>query len=535
MNADAIVVGSGPAGANAAAALIEAGRTVLMLDVGDVDAKYASMIPAASFRDIRETDASQHRYMLGENLEGIPRGGVRVGAQLTPPRLHVTASAPPIVPILSDGFQAAESLALGGLGEAWGAGVFTFDDDDLAAWPIERSALLPHYEAIARRIGITRTDADLDRFVGGVRSAMPPLEIDTNAEVLLERYERERGSLNRDGFYLGRPPLAICTERLGDRGPHAYRDMEFWADADRSVYRPRFTIEALRRHQGFTYQDRRLVLRFAEAEGQVSVTARNMDTGDHETFTGRALLLAAGALGSARIVLRSVGQPGDRVPLLCNPYTYAPSINIRMLGRTSRDRRHSLAQLSAVYRPGSRQDGGDVQTQVYSYRSLLMFRLLHEAPLATRDSLKIMRLLVSSMAILGINHDDRPTTAKYCTLDRDGDPEGALRIYYALSEAEEARIDRNERAVLRHFRRLGCWAIKRVRPGAGASIHYAGTFPMKAAPRGLTCDADGRLAVTRSVHLVDGSTFPYLPAKGLTFTIMANANRIGSMLGQRLG
>lgn len=534
MNTDAIVVGSGPAGANAAAALIQAGRRVLMLDVGDVETKYAAMIPPEPFRRIRETDQGQHRYMLGDDLEGVPQDGVGTGAQLTPPRLHVTATSPGLTPVRSETFRAAESLALGGLGEAWGAGVFTFDDDDLAAWPIERGALMPHYETVARRIGITRTDDDLDQFFGGVDAALPPLEVDANAEVLLQRYRQDRSSLNRQGFFMGRPPLAVCTEPRDGRGPIAYRDMEFWADTDQSVYRPRFTIEALRRHPAFAYRNRRLVLRFEEGTDGVSVKTRNVDTGDAETFSGRALLLAAGTLGTARIVLRSVGRAGTRAPLLCNPYTYVPSVNLGMLGRPSRDRRHSLAQLSAVYRPPAGA-GADVQTQVYSYRSLLMFRLLREAPVAARDGLRIMQLLVSAMTILGINHEDRPTASKYCTLEQNGSPDGALRVHYALSDAERARIDADERVVLRHFRRLGCWPIKRVRPGDGASIHYAGTFPMTANPRGLTCDAEGRLAVTRAVHLVDGSTFPYLPAKGLTFTIMANADRIGSLLGRRLG
>ena len=46
----------------------------------------------------------------------------------------------------------------------------------------------------------------------------------------------------------------------------------------------------------------------------------------------------------------------------------------------------------------------------------------------------------------------------------------------------------------------------------------------------LTCDLDGRLRASRSVYLADGSVFPWLPAKGLTFTLMAHANRVGGLL-----
>ncbi len=534
---DAIVVGSGPAGANAASALVEGGRSVLMLDVGDVEAKYQPLIPARSFRALREGDPAQHRYLLGDDLEGVSVGGVRLGAQLTPPRLYVTGSASRHSPLASDTFHAAESLALGGLGNAWGAGVFAFDEQELADWPLARADLAPHYEAVARRIGISADDDDLTPFFGRLDATLPPLELDTNAETLLRRYRARREVLNRQGFFLGRPPLAVRTTEHEGRGPHEYRDMEFWADTDRSVYRPRWTVEDLRHHARFAYGGRQLVLRFEEHEGAVAVTARHVETGEVRVFRARTLLLAAGTLGTARIVLRSLGRYGVRVPLLCNPYTYVPVIHWAMLGRPARDRRHSLAQLSAMYRPASGGDRpeGVVQTQFYSYRSLLTFKLLREAPVAYREGLRMMRLLMPAFGILGINHDDRPSPLRYCALrPPSGADDGTLEVEYALTPEERARIDTNERAILRHFRQLGCWPLKRIRPGHGSSIHYAGTFPAVANPSGLTCDAEGRLAATRAVHLVDGSTFPYLPAKGLTFTIMANANRIGALLAQRL-
>ena len=88
--------------------------------------------------------------------------------------------------------------------------------------------------------------------------------------------------------------------------------------------------------------------------------------------------------------------------------------------------------------------------------------------------------------------------------------------------------------VLRGFRRLGCLPLKRIRPGNGSSIHYAGTFPISGEDRPLTCDRDARLRGTRAVYLADGSVFPWLPPKGLTFNIMANADRVGAIVAERM-
>jgi choline dehydrogenase-like flavoprotein len=427
-------------------------------------------------------------------------------------------------------------LALGGLGNAWGAGVFEFDDQELADWPIRADDLRPHYDAVAARIGVAAATDDLTPFIPRPTDALPPLEVDTNAQRILDRYERQRERLNRGGFYMGRVPLAVCTQKHDGRGPQRYGDMDFWSDGDRSVYRPRFTVEQLMQSAAFHYVARQLVLRFSESNDGVDVTARNVDTGAITRFAANALVIAAGTLGTTRIALRSLGAYDARVPLLCNPYTYAPVLNWPMVGAEAADRRHSLAQISAVFQPqrghGAR---GSVQVQFYSYRSLLTFRLLGETPLPYAEALRTLRLLMPALGILGINHDDSPSPARYCELQRgDTDERDVLRVHYDLAEDEQRRIDRNEREVLRNFRRLGVWPLKRVRPPHGSSIHYAGTLPMTRDGNALTTQRDGLLRGTRAVYIADGSVFPYLPAKGLTFTIMAHANRVATIVDERL-
>lgn len=529
---DVIVVGSGPGGANAAVPLVEKGLNVVLLDVGEEDTRYAKLIPPESFRSIRENDTEQHRYFLGDDFEGVPFGKVGLGAQLTPPRQYVMTSAASRRATESSTFQLSESLALSGLGAAWGAGVFPFSEAEVAGWPISRAELQPHYAAVASRIGTTGGDDALADELGEF-TTMPPVELDTSAQVVLDRYTSRRDSFTREGFFMGRTPLAICTNPLRGRGPAAYLDMEFWADSDRSVYRPRFTIEELKPRPNFSYEQKRFVRSFAESEAGVEVTAENTESGALETYRARALVLAAGTTSSARIILRSLGRYGQSVPLLCNPYTYVPAVNLRMIGRPARDRRLSLAQLTGLYAPQGRALGM-VVTQLFSYRSLMTFKLLKEAPIAYREGLRMMQLLTSAFAILAINHDDTASALRHCYLGRGVGESDHLVVNYELSSEETARHVRDEAQVIRFFRRLGCWPIKRIHPGHGSSIHYGGTFPMAADGSDLSCDRECRLRATRAVYLADGSPLPYLSAKGLTFTIMANANRVGSLLAERL-
>jgi len=48
--------------------------------------------------------------------------------------------------------------------------------------------------------------------------------------------------------------------------------------------------------------------------------------------------------------------------------------------------------------------------------------------------------------------------------------------------------------------------------------------------KGFATDPTGRLQRTRMVFAIDASTFPLLPAKNLSLTIMANAMRIAAQI-----
>src|SRR5439155_1703712 len=137
-----LVVGSGASAVNAASPLVAGGLRVRMLDFGNRDEVYESLVPAAPFSTIRRTDPNQHRYFLGDRYEGLALGRVSIGAQLTPPRQHVPRDTPALTPVISRTFFPLESLALGGLAAAWGAGCPPFIDADLAGFPITDRAFI---------------------------------------------------------------------------------------------------------------------------------------------------------------------------------------------------------------------------------------------------------------------------------------------------------------------------------------------------------------------------------------------------------
>jgi hypothetical protein len=521
-----IVVGSGCTGAMAAQTLIEKGVKVTMLDVGVTDNKYLHLIPDKDFISIRKTETGQHRYFTGDEAEGIPWGKVKTGEHLTPPRKHITQLVDKYLPIDSNTFFPMESLSYGGLGSGWGLGCCEFSKQELQTIGLDPNRIEEAYNTVAGRIGINGAKDDASPYtVGDLNNYQQAPILDRNHQLLFKKYTANKKQLNADGFYLGRPALALLTEDLGERKKYAYRDMDFYSDLGQSAYRPWITINELKKKNNFNYVPNHLVTDFSEQGGQIEVHCINIITNAPATFKCKKLILAPGVLGTARIVMRSLKKENAKLPLLCNPYTYIPCIQPAMMGKEAEQRKIGFAQLS-LFHDEQHTNFNVAMASIYSYQSLMLFRIVKEAPLNFVDARIIMRYLMSGIIIMGIHHPEEKSRSKYLELIQDDDSitHDKLKATYIIGNEENRKIDEREKKYTRTMRRLGAYAIKRIRPGNGSSIHYAGTLPFSKTGETFTLSPSGKLNGTQNIYVADGSGFNYLPAKGLTFSLMANAH-----------
>ena len=528
---DIIVVGSGLAGAQACQTLLEAGAKVTLLDVGFDARETNPTFPDHDFDTIRRTCSDQRPLFLGQEFEGIPWGALKAGAQLTPQRQYVMQGVGHWLKMVSESFIPFESLANGGLGNAWGAGCYMFSDAEFMRMGFDRKDFLPAYQKVADRIGISASNDDAAPYmVSGLRGIMPAVRPEPRMLDILERYRGSRKSLNKEGFHMGQPALAVLTEDRGARKAFDHSDMEFWHDQRGSVYRPWMTTDALAVRSGFTKISGQLVVSFQEGDDGVDVRTVDVRSGEQRTCHARRLLLCPGVLGSARIVMRSFPESGI-LPLLCNPYSYVPLLDWCNLGRAMPARKSGMGQLTLFHDP----DGANADVSMaalFTYRSLMLFRLAKESPLNFSDGRMLMQYLMSGLTIAGIHHPEGGGQHRHLKLVRDGDSltGDALLADYRLTDDEWDALRSRERLFYRTFKRLGLFPLKRVDPGMGSSIHYAGTLPVSETERPMHTSAEGRLHGTRHVWVGDASSFRYLPAKGISFTIMANAHRVAENL-----
>ncbi len=527
--ADFLIVGSGCTGAMAAETLASSGSSVVLIDGGIDDKGAGEKIPHVPYHQLRRNDESQHEFLLGKKFESIPSGKTGTGAQLTPARMFLIEKTAEWIPLLSESFKPIESLAVGGLGGGWGLGCCVFSDAELQAAGLNAQRMKNAYQVVADRIGISGNNDDARPFTSAhINGIQPAFEPGHQAKHFLKKYQAKKASLNRNGFYLGRPALALLSQDKGSRKALDRRDMDFYDDHNHSAWRAWMTVQEVVKRPNVKHEKGWLVISFSEQENVAEATALNLETGERKIFKARKLILSGGPLATARIVLRSVpGGNEKQLPLLCNPYNYTPFLIPRLLGNSIPDDHIGFAQLS-LFHSANAEHNDIAMASLYSYNALMLFRLLRETPLNFRDGRIAMKYLLPALIIGGIHHPETSGAGQFVALKSDavsktGD---VLIAEYNRGAGKDLRVTEREAQYRKAMRSLGAYALKQVQPGHGASVHYAGVLPFSENEEAFHLASDGRLHGFNRVFVADGSGFKYLPAKGLTLSLMANAHDV---------
>lgn len=524
---DYIVVGSGCSGAIAAQTLVKAGKQVAMLDVGEANPEYESLVPDKDYLSLRTTDSNQHYYLIGKNAEGIAMSDAGKGAQVTPGRGHMLRRTEEFIPVSSDTFSPLESLGYGGLGIGWGLQCWEFSRKEIAEVGMDVARMVRAYQTIADRIGVSGTnDAGAPYTLGELKKYHASPRTDRNMRRIYALYQKHKPRFDRAGVVMGRTPLALITESKHGRRAHAYRDMDFYDDNGSSAWRPWVTVNELRKKPNFTYIPGFLALSFRDTKDGAVVKGLDVTSKKPVSYACKKLVLATGALGSARIALRSLApRARHKIPFLCNPYTYVPCMQPAFFGKGTEPGKIGFGQISAFLTEEKERQDTSILT-LYSYQSLMLFRVIQQVPLNYRDARTMMRYLSPGLIVAGIQHSDRQTPYKYLRLVEN--PKNAtgdeLEAFYEQGREELADQKRREDVYIKALRKVGLYAVKRMNPGNGSSIHYAGTLPFSAAEKPLSLSPSGRMHHTQNVYVADSSGFTFLPARGLTFSILANAH-----------
>lgn len=531
------VVGSGASGIHFALSLLKKGYPVTVLDVGWQ--KPAAANPTDHWKTLKSNLADPVAYFLGKEFEATVLPGEE-GAYLTkyygfPPSKSHVFMQPDGFRYEANGFTPMLSFAQGGLAEAWTGGAYPFNEDDLREFPFGYEDLEPYYSEVARRIGLIGVDDDLTRFFPLHQNLLAPLQLDLSSTYILDEYQKRRQVINQNlKCYLGRSRVTTQSVDTQERKACSYCGRCLWGCPTESLYTPSITLKECLRYPNFHYQPGVLVKYFKfDGSGQItSLVVESLADHREQEITAERYVLAAGALATSNIfmtsVFRATGEIIKLFGLMDNRQILVPFINLRMLGKTYDPESYQYHQLAIGFHLSDRPEEY-IHGQITTLKTALVHPVIQNVPFDQNTAIHVFRNVRSGLGVVNLNLFDRRRETNFVTLRTDtATGETRLMIQYTPMEQEEQIIKAALSRVKQLLWKLKCivppWMIQ-VRP-SGASVHYSGVLPMSETPAPYHVSKYCQSYDFKNLYIVDGSTMPFLPAKNITFTLMANAIRV---------
>lgn len=523
---DVVVIGSGAAGALSAYPLVLAGLRVLMIDGGLDQSAILDNWPATTFEETRKNDSFQRRLFLGEKLDTLLHLKENHSVQMTTGfRSYVTQlekSQEPLK-IQNSSFSLLQSFALGGLSEAWGGVCDFLDSNELTEVGLPPVEMQKCYQQVCDIIGVSGKH---DQY-----SLQPPAYLDDNGRQLQKTAQLRKKKLDQRGIKVYQPPLAVLTRRLKNRLATNYSDMDFWINTGKSLFRPHFLIQELQTYPNFFYQKGWIVDELQEHASCTRISAHQLDQIDQKKqFRARRTILAAGSINSTRIMLKSLNLFNYSTAIIIKPHVIVPSLQWRKLGQAGDQKRLSLCQLAISYKPQP-DSSAKSYAQVYSYKSLLLYKLLPYIPLPTPIALRLLSLIAPALVLVDIRFSEtRETIGSLSLLRTRYSTREKLHITYPPIDVIKKQCRSTLKEMSSVLKELGLLTLTTNWMPTGSTAHYAGGIPFQSASDPstmLSTLSNGQVAQMKHVYVADASCWRTLSAKPPTLTIMANAYRVG--------
>jgi hypothetical protein len=514
------VAGSGPAGVFSALGALGEGTEVLMIDPGlEIPAELAARAAALARVQASSWRAGDVDFIKGR-MRTTPSG-------ISEKTLYGSdfASRPlRFFPTELENCHAYASHAKGGLSNVWGRGVEPLYAGEHAGWSFVED-LRESYRAVLEQLPLAAARDNLDEVLPLYTRESQPAPLSPQFSRIHRNLVRHTEGLNTRGIHFGQSRFLIRFASDDDRYCRLCNMCMFGCPYG-AMYSTPDTLTGLEELENFEYRGGIALDSFVDTGDGVRLRVIEIGTGERGELVADRLILAAGAVNTTRIVMKSCGVP--EASMKTSDMFQIPMLGLRGSGNLPDDATYSLAQLTLAIRDPAiaRQS---IIVHLFGYNAIFLdaVRALLPAWLYRLSKAVLPRLLARVFIGSSLVHSSQ---SGHLVLRLDGD---TLRIT-GYGHPEARRIARRLYwKLLRNSLRTGLVPLPFfARKPPGGSAHCGASLPIDGRSNPST-QRDGSLASRRNVYVADASSLPDIPAGSYTLTIMANAHRIGREVRRR--
>jgi choline dehydrogenase-like flavoprotein len=515
------VIGSGPAGVACAKALLAQGVRVAMLDAGlQLEPEKVALVRQMATRDPAHWTAHERTAIKS----GLVAGVKGIGQKLQFNSDFAYRGIAGKNSWRGAGTGLLPSLALGGLSNVWGAAMLPHRDEDIGDWPVKNAALAPHYRAVTEFAEVSAQSDGLDDWFPLYQDQPQALRTGAQAAVLLRNLDRQRDELHGAGWRFGQSRIAVrAQESPHGRGCTYCREC-MGGCVYECIYNSAFTVREMLADKKISYHGNVIVKQVREQGKKIIIEGVDWRTNAPLKFEGARGYLAAGVVPTAQIFLRSQAAYDRPLILRDSQYFMLPLLTARRTPDVQTEAFYTLSQIFLeICQP--RVSAHTVHLQLYMHSDII-----GSAVRQSLGPLKFLAPLLDGRLIIiqGFLHSSESRTITM-TLRRDGEND-FLQLEPQINPETRPAVKRVVGELLKRSRALGGMVLPSLLQilEPGRSFHSGGSLPMRTHPGEFESDLLGRPHGWSRLHIVDASVLPSIPATTITYSVMANAHRIGT-------
>lgn len=519
-----IIIGSGPAGASAASEILENGKELTILDIGnEIEEKQKNIVKdflstknVNKFKKEIEKSKKKLKKYFDPNLK-FPYGSDFVFSINKNENIEHDLN-----------LNTLSSNAKGGLSNIWGTLSSPFYKKDIENWGISYEEFYKYKKKVEKLIPISSSKDNLSEFFNNEIGINHTFDISLTSKEVIKFLNNKQKKLNNSGFFFGRSKFAVSNKYSFNKVNCQECGLCHYGCPYECMFNSKNLLNTLieKYPNKLNYYKNIFVKSFEKINDKINLETINTKTNETIRYSCENLFIGCGPILTGSLILRSKILNQKKIKIKEAQRFYFPAFYLGKLDNNLVDLKNTLPELFfEIYNKDISPKS--IHLQFYTFNDLMLKPFETLFGKFAKYLSKIFPFIFNRLTVVvGYIHSDH--SSDITIEDTGSERESKFFIYSKINNKSKVVIKKCVLFLKKIFFKKFLIIPKLVTLNLpGSSYHYGGSFPM-CGPAGseTSTSENGELLKCKNVFILDASVFPDVPGSPTTFNIAINSNRI---------